>query len=99
MYENLEFKRPEEAKKRQLLLKTVGIPKTTPYSIIIPPNEDMNGFCRKSYHPKYCRDYISKIEFDEIIDNICKLAGLAYSKKRDNDNKQLSPKVFMVFWI
>jgi hypothetical protein len=43
--------------------------------------------------------YISQYEFNEIIDNVCKLASLAYSKKRNNDNKQLSPKVVMVFWI
>lgn len=85
--------------KRALLLKTVGIPKTQPWSIIIPPNEVLNGFCRKSYHPEYCEEYISKHEFDEVIDNICKLASLAYSQKRNNDNKQLSATVTGTFWV
>lgn len=44
-------------------------------------------------------NYISQYEFNEIIDNVCKLASLAYSQKRNNDNKQLSPKVVMVFWV
>jgi hypothetical protein len=44
-----------ERVQRQLMLKTIGIPQTTECSIIIPPNEDMNGFCRKSYHEKFCK--------------------------------------------
>jgi hypothetical protein len=47
----------------------------------------------------FANNYISLFEFNEIIDNVCKLASLAYSKKRNNDNKQLSPKVVMVFWV
>lgn len=89
----------EFKKQRKLLLKTVGIPETKPYSIIIPPNEETNGFGRISYHHEYCNDFISKIEFDEVIDNVCKLASAAYSVKRENDNKQLSPKVIFVFYI
>ncbi|CAI2367681.1 unnamed protein product [Moneuplotes crassus] len=84
---------------RQPFVKTDGIPETTNYSIVIPPNRDTNGFFRKAYHHEYCRDYISEIEFNEIIDNVCKLASLAYSKKRQNDNRSLSPKVVFIFWI
>ena len=62
--------RASERSRRTLLLKTVGIPESKPYSIIIPPNEDMNGFCRKSYHHEYCKDYIAEGEFNEVIDNI-----------------------------
>ena len=46
-----------EKSQRELLVKTVGIPETTSYSIIIPPNEDMNGFFRKAYHEEYCKLY------------------------------------------
>ena len=74
-----------ERVQRKLLLKTIGIPKTTEASIIIPPNEDLNGFCRKSYHIIRILNYISLFEFNEIIDNVCKLASLAYSKKRNNN--------------
>lgn len=88
-----------ERARRKLFLKTAGIPESEPWCIRIPPNDDMNGFSRLSYHENYCRGYISKIEFDEIIDNVCKLASLAYSKKRQNDNKQLSPKVILIFWL
>lgn len=92
---NQEYK---EKAKRNLLLKTVGIPESKPWSIIIPPNEDLSGFSRVAYHEEFCKDYISKNEFDEIIDNVCKLASLAYSEKRVNDNKQLSPNVIFTFY-
>ena len=52
-----------ERAQRELLVKTVGIPETTPYSIIIPPNEDMNGFFRKAYHEEYCKKISASIEF------------------------------------
>jgi len=55
---------------RKLLLKIVGIPESKPYSIIIPPNDDLNGFYRRAYHEENCKDYITKSEFDEVIDNV-----------------------------
>ena len=47
-------------KPRKLHLKKDGIPKTTPYNIIIPPNESLNSFSRVSYHEEYWKDFISK---------------------------------------
>ena len=88
-----------EGKPRELLLKTDGIPETTQNRIIIPPNQSLTSFSRVSYHEEYWKDFISKNEFDEIIDNACKLASLAYSQKRENDDRKLPSRVMLSFWI
>ena len=94
------FKNDEGVAKarRRLLLKTIGIPESTAECIIIPPNEDLNGFSRKWYLEEFWEPYISKIDFLEIVENASKLASFAYSEKRDNDNKQLSPRLKLIFW-
>lgn len=92
-------KEAESKEPRKMMLKTEGIPMSTPNTLIIPPNSHLNSFSRKAYVSNFCKDFISKTEFDEIIDSLCKIASIAYTKKRENDNKQLSPKVISVFWV
>ena len=84
--------------RRRLLLKTVGIPESSAECVIIPPNEDLNGFARNWYNEEFWDKYISKNDFIEIVDNASKLASFAYSQKRDNDNKQLSSRLKMIFY-
>jgi len=52
----------------------LDIPKSTPDCIIIPSNKYGLGFKRKTYIAEFLNDYISKEEFDKVINHITRLA-------------------------
>ena len=78
-------------------MQHLDIPKSTPDCIIIPSNKYGLGFKRKTYIAEYLQDYISKEEFDKVINHVTRLAQLAYSEKRKIDNNQISKKILMTF--
>lgn len=81
---------------RASFMDKLDIPKSSPECIIIPSNKTGLGFLRKQYIPEYLSAYISEEEFNKVVEQITRLAQIAYSDKRSIDNKQLSPKIFII---
>lgn len=79
---------------RASFMDKLEIPKSSPECIIIPSNKTGLGFLRKQYKHDYLHKYISEEDFNKVVEQITRLAQIAYSEKRSIDNKQLSPRVF-----
>lgn len=79
---------------RASFMDKLEIPKSSQECIIIPSNKTGLGFLRKQYKYDYLHKYISEEDFNKVVEQITRLAQIAYSEKRSIDNKQLSPRVF-----
>lgn len=82
---------------RHEIIAEVNFPATTPARICIKSNEKGTGFMRNHYHEEFCKNYISKKEFDGVVDKVSLIIGNEYSRKRKLDTKgmDMCTKVLM----
>ena len=68
----------------------INFPVANPARIIIRSNEKGTGFMRNHYNEEYCKNYIPKKEFDDIVDKCSLIIGNEYSRKRKLDTQDMS---------
>mmetsp|Transcript_712 Transcript_712/g.835 ORF Transcript_712/g.835 Transcript_712/m.835 type:complete len:231 (+) Transcript_712:112-804(+) len=76
----------------------INFPESTPARIVIKSNEKGTGFMRNHYHDEFCRNYITKKDFDIVVDKVSLIIGNEYSRKRKLDTKgmDMCTKVLML---
>lgn len=87
-----EMRRIKELKKakffsRHEIMEEIRFPETTPARIVIKSNEKGTGFMRNHYNEEYLSGYISRKDFDEIVDKCSTIVGNEYSRKRNQDTQ------------
>lgn len=92
-----ELTRIKEIKKKRFcsrheIMNEINFPSSTPARVVIKSNEKGTGFMRNFYNEEYCKDYISKKEFDAIVDKVSLIIGNEYSRKRKLDSQGISLK-------
>ena len=81
------------------LADKIDFPISTPNLIIIPCNESRKGFLRDCYIKEYLADYLSKDEFDHVINQVITHTHKSYAEKRSIDNEQMPQKVMFIMLI
>jgi hypothetical protein len=97
-----ELTRIREIKKKRFssrheIMAEINFPTTNPARIVIKSNEKGTGFMRNHYHDEYCSPYISKKEFDGVVDKVSLIIGNEYSRKRKLDTKGMSSCTKLLF--
>ena len=72
---------------RHEIMDEINFPETNPARIVIKSNEKGTGFMRNHYHDEYCRSYVTRKDFDQVVDKVSLVIGNEYSRKRKLDNK------------
>lgn len=87
-----ELRRIQDIKEKRFcsrheVMEEINFPETNQSRIIIKSNEKGTGFMRNHYHEQYCPPYITKKEFDAIVDKASLIIGNEYSRKRKLDTQ------------
>ena len=90
-----ELTRVKDIKKKRFcsrheIMEEINFPSSTPARIVIKSNEKGTGFMRNHYQEEYCRDYISKKDFDAVVDKVSLIIGNEYSRKRKLDTQGMN---------
>jgi hypothetical protein len=75
---------------RHEIMEEINFPPTNPARIVVKSNEKGTGFMRNHYHEEYCRNYISKKDFDTTVDKVSLIIGNEYSRKRKLDTQGMT---------
>jgi len=79
------------------LILHIKYPETNRTKIIIPTNQDGNGFKKTCYSDEYMNMFISKEEFNEVIVKADLVVQRAYSLQRKYDNKTISSRIMLIY--
>lgn len=77
-------------------MKALAIPENTEELVIIPSNEKGTGFLRNLYDERFLTGFITKEQFDKVIDECSKINARKYSEKRKADTEGTQKSMIMV---
>lgn len=74
------------------MIDNIQIPSNSYKMIVIPGNNNGTGFIRNQYNPQYIAQYITKRDFDDVVERASLICRSSYTVKRNIDDLKLKPK-------